>query len=445
MANIPLKTIKFPGLANTYTIPEVSTDLTASGKAAEAAKVGAELATLGDQLDTNTEDIDKLKADLEDVNERLDGLGDGVTTEVRQALLTLFQSAAYAETGLTDEIAVIESWAAVVTAIALNQTSISISGASTNQLVATTTPAGGAVTWASSDTNVATVSNSGLVTGVGNGSCTITASCGGKTATCSVTVSGFASLTGITATYTQAHTLYYDSSISDILPDLVVVANYSDSSTITLPSDQYAVTGVFSEGTATFTVTYREFSTTFNASVTAVLYPLAQGTHTFSDGSYVTVVNNHVKCYAASAYNGSTGYQFNFLDINDNTTTSKTSSDNANNKSSKFTIPSGETCVINLSIKSNSGFYKANTSTVFVVGNREANGTGNLGTATYFGGATNWETDQNGYVVPSDYSNQFTLEQSKNCGAYYFYNGHADEGATIEFDVQLFVGDDRYF
>lgn len=64
MANIPLKTIKFPGLANTYTIPEVSTDLTASGKAAEAAKVGAELATLGDQLDTNTEDIDKLKADL---------------------------------------------------------------------------------------------------------------------------------------------------------------------------------------------------------------------------------------------------------------------------------------------------------------------------------------------------------------------------------------------
>ena len=68
MANIPLKTIKFPGLANTYTIPEVSTDLTASGKAAEAAKVGAELATLGDQLDTNTEDIVKLKADLDSVS-----------------------------------------------------------------------------------------------------------------------------------------------------------------------------------------------------------------------------------------------------------------------------------------------------------------------------------------------------------------------------------------
>lgn len=71
MANIPLKTIKFPGLANTYTIPEVSTDLTASGKAAEAAKVGAELATLGDQLDTNTEDIDKLKADLGATNNDL--------------------------------------------------------------------------------------------------------------------------------------------------------------------------------------------------------------------------------------------------------------------------------------------------------------------------------------------------------------------------------------
>ena len=117
--------------------------------------------------------IDENAANLSDTNERLDSLGDGVPTEVRQAILTLFQSAAYAETGLTDEVAVIESWAAVVTAIVLNKTSVSINGANTNQLVATTTPAGGMVTWASSDTSVATVSSSGLVTGVGNGSCII--------------------------------------------------------------------------------------------------------------------------------------------------------------------------------------------------------------------------------------------------------------------------------
>ena len=39
------------------------------------------------------------------------GEGAGVPTEVRQAILALFRAGAYAETGLTDEIAMIESWA----------------------------------------------------------------------------------------------------------------------------------------------------------------------------------------------------------------------------------------------------------------------------------------------------------------------------------------------
>ena len=39
------------------------------------------------------------------------GIDNNVPTEVRQAILALFQAGAYAETGLTDEIAVIESWA----------------------------------------------------------------------------------------------------------------------------------------------------------------------------------------------------------------------------------------------------------------------------------------------------------------------------------------------
>ena len=221
----------------------------------------------GDKAAIETE-ISQLSADLDDVNERIDGLGDGVSTEVRQALLTLFQSAAYAETGLTDEIAVIESWAAVVTAISLNQSSISISGANTSQLVATTTPAGGTVAWASSDTSVATVSSSGLVTGVGNGSCTITASCGGKNATCSVTVSGFASLTGITATYTQSGTVYNTDTLDSLKADLIVVANYSDSTTRTLSDSDYTLSGTLEVGTSTITVSYGGKTTTFNVTVT---------------------------------------------------------------------------------------------------------------------------------------------------------------------------------
>lgn len=218
--------------------------------------------------DVDVASVAELKADLEDLDERIDGLGDGVPTEVRQAMLALFSSAAYAETGLTDEIAVIESWAAVVTAISLNQSSISISGANTNQLVATTTPAGGTVTWASSDTNVATVSSSGLVTGVGNGSCTITASCGGKNATCSVTVSGFATLTSISAVYTQSGTVYNTDTLDSLKDDLVVTAHYDDTTTANVPSADYTLSGTLEVGTSTIVVSYGGKTTTFNVTVT---------------------------------------------------------------------------------------------------------------------------------------------------------------------------------
>ena len=80
----------------------------------------------------------------------------------------------------------------VVTGITVAPTTatLSLSGTSTEQLVATLSPAGasGTVTWASSDDEVATVSSNGLVTAVDVGTATITATCGTYTATCTVTV-----------------------------------------------------------------------------------------------------------------------------------------------------------------------------------------------------------------------------------------------------------------
>lgn len=46
MANKPLKSIKFPGLSDTYTVPEVDSTLTGSGKAADAKAVGDQLGDL---------------------------------------------------------------------------------------------------------------------------------------------------------------------------------------------------------------------------------------------------------------------------------------------------------------------------------------------------------------------------------------------------------------
>lgn len=56
------------------------------------------------------------------------------------------------------------------------------------QLTAIIGPGTGAITWASATTGKATVSSSGLVHGVATGSSVVSATCNGKTATCTVTV-----------------------------------------------------------------------------------------------------------------------------------------------------------------------------------------------------------------------------------------------------------------
>ncbi|MCR4859627.1 MAG: Ig-like domain-containing protein [Bacteroidales bacterium] len=91
------------------------------------------------------------------------------------------------------------------TGISLDQTSYTfggnyLDGLTPLQLKATVTPSSASQTciWSSSDESVATVSQSGVVTPVGNGTATITASKGSLSATCSVTVDAWIRVTGIT-------------------------------------------------------------------------------------------------------------------------------------------------------------------------------------------------------------------------------------------------------
>lgn len=77
-----------------------------------------------------------------------------------------------------------------VSGITLSQSSVSIEAGSTVSLTATVSPANAtdkSVTWSSSDTGVASVAG-GVVTGVAEGSATVTASAGGKSAKCEVKV-----------------------------------------------------------------------------------------------------------------------------------------------------------------------------------------------------------------------------------------------------------------
>lgn len=70
----------------------------------------------------------------------------------------------------------------------LNTKTLAITGTASKQLKAITSPGKGTVTWTSSAEGKATVSSTGLVTGVTAGTTLITASCNGLTDSCTVTV-----------------------------------------------------------------------------------------------------------------------------------------------------------------------------------------------------------------------------------------------------------------
>jgi len=103
------------------------------------------------------------------------------------------------------------------------------------------------------------------------GTSTITATYEGETDTFSVTVSAVPVLSSISAVYTQSGTVYTTDSLDSLKTDLVVTATYSDSSSETVPSADYTLSGSLTEGTSTITATYESKTTTFTVTVTLAL------------------------------------------------------------------------------------------------------------------------------------------------------------------------------
>jgi len=94
---------------------------------------------------------------------------------------------------------------AAVASVAVTPASASVAVGSTVQLTATPkdaqgNPVSSPVTWASDKSAVATVSGSGLVTGVAAGSATITATSGGKSGTSAITVTAGSSVASVAVT-----------------------------------------------------------------------------------------------------------------------------------------------------------------------------------------------------------------------------------------------------
>lgn len=99
-----------------------------------------------------------------------------------------------------------------VTALSLNKTTLSLVAGNTETLVATVTPSDAELTWSSDHPEIASVDDAGKVTAVKTGSAIISVAAGGKTASCSVTVTGKANSLSLSTSWTESTGLTYGTS-----------------------------------------------------------------------------------------------------------------------------------------------------------------------------------------------------------------------------------------
>ena len=215
----------------------------------------------------------------------------GLTSAIKNAILNCFQKVAWIDqNGQTYYNALSDAFFAV-TNITLSASSLLFNSiGSTQQLTATLVPSDSTaqVQWESSDTSVATVSSSGLVTSVADGNATITASVGEVFATCSVSVVEVTVESLNAVLNASGHTFYAGDDINDIKPYLTVTATYSDSTTATIPSGSYTLSGSLVAGENTITVSYEGVSTTVTVTAVASVLTSISAVYTQSGTVYDT-------------------------------------------------------------------------------------------------------------------------------------------------------------
>jgi uncharacterized protein YjdB len=165
-----------------------------------------------------------------------------------------------------------------VTSVSVSPTTLSVAVGANSTLTKTISPANATnqtVTWTSSNTSIATVNASGVVTGVAAGSATITVTTqdGNKTATCAVTV-----VIPVTSVSVSPTTLSLAVGANSTLTKTISPANatnqtvtWSSSNTnIATVNASGVVTGV-AAGSATITVTTQDGNKTATCAVTVVV------------------------------------------------------------------------------------------------------------------------------------------------------------------------------
>jgi len=180
MANIPLKTIKFPGLDDTYTVPQIDSSFTGvAGEAPDSKEVKDEISSLREDLNAVDERVEALEEG---------GTDGGLTEAVKVALLQVAQKVAYIDAHGQDYYDnLYDALYPPATLVRINAV-YTQSGAVLTTDTLDSLKADLVVTATYTDQTTETVTNYTLSGTLSEGTSTITASYGGKTATFKVTV-----------------------------------------------------------------------------------------------------------------------------------------------------------------------------------------------------------------------------------------------------------------
>ena len=164
-----------------------------------------------------------------------------------------------------------------VTSLSLNKYSLALHSGNSEKLVATVEPSDATLAWSSSNTSVATVSTSGVVTAKGNGTATITVSAidgSGKNAKCTVTVTTLvSSITLDKTSLLMAIGAEATLSVTSVLPDNANDKGYtwSSSDSAIASVDNSGKVTARANGTATIKATANDGSGVF-ASCSVIVF-----------------------------------------------------------------------------------------------------------------------------------------------------------------------------
>lgn len=211
-----------------------------------------------------------------------------------------------------------------VSSVTLNTATIEMVEGDTYSLVATVLPSNAeyeVVHWASSNNSVASV-NRGIVTALKEGKTTITASAGGKTSTCAVTVSAKVyPVTGVTldktsVTMTEGDELTLTATIK---PDNATNKNLTwSSSNSSVASVVDGKVKALKAGFATVSVKTEDGGMTANCDITVVEPPKAESLSLSRSSFHGVICRDHSECYSisvsASPSNAVTDYEWSSSD-----------------------------------------------------------------------------------------------------------------------------------